>query len=150
MSASRIPTRAPLSRERSGEVRGQRRLADAALAGGDRDHAGRRVELDRLVRLGPAASELRRQRSALVRAHDVELEPDGCDALDGADLARDLLLERVPERAARNGERDRHGHVAAVDRDLADHVEIGDRLAQLRVDDVRERGEYRVFRRCHG
>ena len=66
-----------------------------------------------------------------------------------ADLARDLLLERVAQRAARDGERDRDGHVAAVDRDLADHVELGDRLAQLGVDDVRERGENGVLRRFH-
>ena len=59
------------------------------------------------------------------------------DALDGADLTRDLLLERVPERAAGDGERDRDRDVAAGDRDLADHVELGDRLAQLGIDHVR-------------
>ena len=58
-----------------------------------------------------------------------------------ADLARDLLLERVAERAAGDGERDRDGHLAAGDRDRPDHVELGDRLAQLRVDDVGEGGE---------
>ena len=63
------------------------------------------------------------------------------DALDRADLARDLLLERVAQRAPGHGQRDRHGHVAAVDVERAHHVELGDGLAQLRVDHPGERFE---------
>ena len=39
MSASSTPTVRPAARERGGEVDGDRRLADAALAAGDREHA---------------------------------------------------------------------------------------------------------------
>ena len=61
--------------ERSGrEVRGQRRLADAALAGRDGDHARRAVERDALRPLGDAAAEPRRQRRLLVGTHHVEVE----------------------------------------------------------------------------
>ena len=49
-------------RQRGGQVRGQRRLADAALAGGDRDHPRARVEPSRRLprprrRRRPAAGE---------------------------------------------------------------------------------------------
>ena len=64
-------------------------------------------------------------------------------ALDRADLARDLLLERVAKRAAGDRERDRDRHVAARDGDVADHVELGDGLAQLGVDHAPECGKDR-------
>ena len=51
-----------------------------------------------------------------VGAHHVELELHRGDALDRTDLARDLLLERVAQRAAGDRERDRDGDVAARDR----------------------------------
>ena len=63
------------------------------------------------------------------------------DAGNGADLALHLVLEARAERAAGDGERDRDRDVAAVDRDLAHHVELGHGLAQLGVDDPAERLE---------
>ena len=49
-------------RERDGEVRGEGRLADAALAARDRDHAAVARQADHVVALGCAAAQLRRQR----------------------------------------------------------------------------------------
>ena len=136
------PDRLPERVEREGEVDGERRLADAALAAGDRDHARARVERDRL--LGPAAAELRRQRRLLLGAHHVEAQLDAAHARQRADVLGDLLLERRAQRAADDRQRDRDGHVRAVELDRADHVELGDRLAQLGVDDALERLEDRV------
>ena len=74
---------------------------------------------------------------------------DRGDARQRPDVTGDLLLEARAQRAAGDGERDRDGDVGAVDLDLADHVELGDRLPQLRVDDERERSEDLVASR-HG
>ena len=52
-----------------------------------------------------------------------------------------LLLERVAQRAAGNGERDRHCDAPAVDLDVAHHVELRHGLAQLRVDHMLERAK---------
>ena len=52
-----------------------------------------------------------------------------------------LILERAPERAAGDGERDRDGHDGALDLDAADHVELGDGLAQLGVDHALQRAQ---------
>jgi hypothetical protein len=133
--------------ERGGEVHGQGGLADAALAARDRDHARARIERDRLLR--PAAAELRRQRGLLVRAHHVEAQLDALDSGQGADVLGDLVLERVAQRAAGNGERDRDGDVRAVDQDLPHHVELGDGLAQLGIDHVLERAENGVAVDAH-
>ena len=52
------------------------------------------------------------------------------DARHLADEPCDLLLERVPERAAGDGERDRDRDRAVVlDEDVAHHVELGHRAA---------------------
>src|SRR5262249_45947042 len=66
------------------------------------------------------------------------------DALDAGNVPQhvgDLLLERVAQRTAGDGQRDRDADVAALDLDTADHVELGDRALQLRVDDPLERTE---------
>ena len=150
MSASRTPTRRPSDAKRGGEVDRQRRLADAALAGGDGDHARRRVELDRPVlgrsrRRGAWSSSAARSSGLMTS----KSSRDRRHALDRADLARDLLLERGAERTAGDGERDRHRHGAAVDRDVAHHVELGHRLAQLGIDHPGQGGEEGVARRFH-
>ena len=71
------------------------------------------------------------------------------NAGDGADVPRDLLLEARAKRTTGDGERDRHGHVPAVDPDLAHHVQVGDRAPELRVDDLLERLPDLVARRLH-
>ena len=125
--------------ERRGEVDGQRRLADSALAARDGDHTRRRVERDRLLR--PAATELGGQRRLLVRAHHVERELDATHAREAADVLRDLILERVAEGATRDCECDRDRDVGAVDLDGPDHVELGHGLAQLGIDHALERAQ---------
>ncbi len=85
------------------------------------------------------------QRGLLLRAHHVEAEPDRGDTLDRRDGPRHLLLERVPERAPGDGQRDRHGYRSRVlDEDVANHVELGHRLPDLGVDDLLERLQDRV------
>ena len=61
-------------RERDAEVRGERGLADPALAGGDRDDAAVARKTDDVVALGGAAAELRRERLTLLGRHDAEAE----------------------------------------------------------------------------
>ncbi len=63
-------------RERDREVRGERRLADAALAAGDREHAAVGRKPDHAVALGRAAAQLLRQRLPLLGRHHVERELD--------------------------------------------------------------------------
>ena len=52
-------------------------------------------------------------------------------------------------RSTGDGQRDRNGDIAAVDPDLVDHVELGDRTAQLRVNDLLERLQDLVARGLH-
>ena len=65
----------------------------------------RRRELDATAR--HVAAQLRRQRRALVRRHDVEIEPHRADARERPDVTGDLVLEARPERAAGDRQRDR-------------------------------------------
>ena len=79
------------------------------------------------------------------RAHHVEVERDARDALDAADVPRDLVLEARPERAARHRERDRHVDVASArDDDVAHHLELGHGPLELGVDHELERLQDRV------
>ena len=130
-------------RERRGEVDRQRRLADAALAARDREHARAAVERQALRASGHAAAEPLGQRCALVRRHHVELERDAFHACDGRERFGDLLLEAVAKRATGDGERDHDDDVAAVDLDVAHHLQLGDGTPQLGVDHLLERGEDR-------
>ena len=93
---------------------------------------------------GRAAAKLRRQRRLLVRAHHVEPQLDALHAGHAADVLGDLILERVPQRAAGDRERDRDGDIAPFDLDRADHVELGHGLAQLGVDHALERAQHLV------
>src|SRR5207253_4984980 len=133
------PDALALSAERSGEIDRQRRLADAALSARDRDHSRGSVERDAFGALGDAAAELGGERRFLLGGHDVEVERDAFDAGNRRERLGHLLLEARPQRAAGDGQRDRDGDIAAADPDVADHVELGDRTAQLRVDDLLER-----------
>ena len=134
--------------QRRGQVRRQRRLADAALARRDRKHAGGRIERDRLLR--PAAAEARRQRRLLVGAHHVEVQLHRRNARDRADGALHLVLERRAHRAAGDGQRDRDlDRAVTVNDDIPHHVELGDGLVQLGIDHALERTQDRVALRCH-
>ena len=64
-------------------------------------------------------------------------------------MLRDLILEARAKRAADDSQGDRDGHIRAVDPDLPDHVELGDRLAQLGIDDERK-GSQNLVARGHG
>ena len=68
--------------ERGGEVGRERRLADAALAARDRDHAGRRGRAGCPSCARSPAAQPRRQRAALLGRHHAELERDALDAVD--------------------------------------------------------------------
>jgi hypothetical protein len=65
-------------------------------------------------------------------------------------VLRDLILEGGSQRTARDGQRDRDRDRRAVDLDVAHHVEVGDRPAQLRVDHLLERAEHLVPVDGHG
>ena len=86
--------------ERGGEVGGHRRLADSALARGDADHVLHLRE--RALRKLVAAERLLEVRALLV-GEDVELDRDGGDALDLADVLGDRVDEVGADRAARGG-----------------------------------------------
>ena len=137
------------SSQRDREVRRQRRLADAALAAADGKHSGRRVERKTFGALLNRAAQLRRQRLALLRGHHVEAEGHAFHTANVAHDVCNLLLEGVAQRAARDGQRDRHAHVTAVDLDVTDHVELGHGALQLRVDHTLERTQDLVAVRLH-
>ena len=83
--------------------------------------------------------------------HETELADDAAprDARDRCERFGYLLLEARPQGAARDRQRDRHGDVAAVDLNVAHHVELGHRSSQLGVDDLLERLQDLVVRRIH-
>ena len=123
-------------RERGREVRGDRRLADAALAAADRDHAGRRRHLGGGRRLRRAQARLLHQRRALLLGHLVVLDPDLADAGQPGDLGAHVGADLAPERAGRGREGDLDHDVAVrVDPDVVDHPQIDDRGPQLGVED---------------
>ena len=71
------------------------------------------------------------------------------DALHTTDLATRVLRDRVLERTAGDGQQDADGHgPRVVDLDRFDHAEIGDRTAELGVDDSAEGLTNCVFGGC--
>ena len=73
MSASTMPTLRPCSAMAERQVDGDRRLADAALAAGDREDLGQRAGLgERDLALGLAAAQLLLQAAALLGRHHAE------------------------------------------------------------------------------
>jgi hypothetical protein len=136
--------------ERRREIRRQRRLADTALAAADGDHASRRVQRQSLRPLVQAATQLLRQRGALLLCHDVERQRHALDTRDVAHHIANLVLKRRAQRAAGDGERDCYLDATAVDDDPAHHVELGHRLPELGVDDSRKRVEDAFAAGFHG
>ena len=129
--------------ERRREVRGEGRLADPALAGGDRDDPRPGIEPD--LALGAAPTQPGRERRLLLGAHNVEVECDARHVRHATDVRRHLLLEAGAERAAGDREGDRHVH-GSVRRDdhVPHHLELGDGSLELGVDHLLERLQDRV------
>ncbi len=144
MSASRMPTRRPSLENAAARLTVSDDFPTPPFSGGDRDHAGGRLELDRLVALRPPATQFAAERGPFLRAHHVEGKLHRRDSGDRADLAADLFLEGMSERASDDRQRDRDGDLTAADGQVAHHVELGDGLAQLGIDHPRERGEDHV------
>src|SRR5205823_981347 len=95
---------------RDGEVDGDRRLADTALAGGDRVHPGQRPRLrERDLLLPGTAAQRCREAAALVVAHHTEVDADGGHALDGRHRCGHVPGDLVAQRAAGDGEQDPYG-----------------------------------------
>ena len=154
---------APLG-EGDGEVGGERRLAHAALARGDEQHAGgaRRVgegddpALGVAVALvgaggaGRVAVEHLAHRGALLVGHHGEVEVDAVDAVEGDDRGADPVLDLVAERAAGDGEGDADGGHSPVDGHALDHAEVDDAAVQLGVLDGAERLDDVGFGGGHG
>ena len=98
------------------------------------------VERDSLRALADAAAELLRQRGLLVRAHDVELELDGLRRPRAARSSAATCSSKL----ARSGQPATVSAIVMVTappsmRDVAHHVELGDRAPELRVDHLLER-----------
>ena len=149
-----------LGGHRGGEVDGHRRLADAALAGGDRR---RRGSATRAWRTGPRARRGRRaacvaERLALLVGHDAELDAHGGRRRARAPTAAvTSLRDLVAHRAAGDGQqaRGRRRVPSAAISTRVDHAELGDRAVDLGVVDRREGGRHlldrgrRAWRRCY-
>jgi hypothetical protein len=127
---------------RQGEVDGDRRLADAALAAGDREHLGERAGLgEGDLALGLPAAEDLLEAGALLGGHHAQGQVHVGDAGDAAERPGDVTGDRLLERAPRH--REQHGQVhdpAVVDVDRVDHAELGDRALDLGVVDGRQGG----------
>ena len=73
--------------------------------------------------------------------HHAERELEATDAGDGGERLVDLLLERLAQGAAGDRQHDRERDDPVGARDVAHHVELGDRPLELRVDDLVERAQ---------
>ena len=142
MSASTMPDRVTLRGQRDGEVGGDARLADAALARRDEQWSSLRAGLGERDRppLGMAvclalsgsggrvAVEPLAQRLALVVGHHREVEVDAIDAVEGRDSIGHATLDLVAQRAPGDGEGDEDGgRAVATQLDVANHPEVDDR-----------------------
>ena len=136
--------------ERDGEVGGDARLADAALAGRDQQRPGLRAglgERDRPalgVTVGLAvagrragrAVQLDAQLLALLVGHHRELEVDVVTPSSVRERAADPVLDLVAQRAAGDGEGDEDvGRAVGVEFGSAQHAEVDDRAVQLGIFD---------------
>ena len=129
----------PVGSERGRKVDRDRRLADAALAGGDRDDRGARRERDLGRSLGVRPTERADERLPLLRRHRRQADLHPLDAQQRLHRSGNLLRDPVAEGAAFDREQDVHAHVAAVDRDALQHADVLDRLADLGVEHLPER-----------
>ena len=118
-------------RHRRGEVDRHARLADAALAGGDRIHPRQRSRLgERDHGFARVAAQLLAQFGALLVVHHVEADLDRAGARHIGDRGRHLLGDLGLLRARLGGQVDPDVHAAVgVDVDALDHAELGDRPA---------------------
>ena len=131
--------------QRGGQVGGHRRLADAALAGGDADHV---FHLGEGAGGQLAAAERLLQGRFLLVGEDVEADRDLGHPVQLGDLLGDGLFEVGADRAARRGQRDDDLDPAAVvDLDRAHHAQLDDRAAQLGVDHGAQLLGYLILRR---
>ena len=89
--------------QRRGQVGGHRRLADAALAGGDADHV---LDLGQRALGQLAAAERLLQVALLLVGEDVEADRDLGHPVELGDLLGDRLFEVGADRAAGGGQRD--------------------------------------------
>ena len=94
------------------------------------------------MRVAAAAVETGGQGVALLVGHDREIHVDVADAGERAHRGGDALGDLRPQRAAGDGQGDRHTHPIALHGDPADHLEVDNRLADLRVLDRPERVEH--------
>ena len=98
-----------LGLQRGGQIRGHRRLTDSALARCDADH----VLHPRQRTVGElGAAEALLKALLLIVTQDVEANRHLAYPLKRAHLVDNRLLEVVPDRAARCGERDHDLHSA--------------------------------------
>ena len=132
MSASTTPTLRPCLAIASGEVDGDRGLADAALAAGDREDLGQRAGLgERDLALRLAALQGLLEAGALLGGHHAEREVDVGDAGDRG-RRRAVTSRLMVSFSGQPGDGQQHGdaHPArVVDVDGLDHAELGDRAA---------------------
>ena len=139
MSASRIPTSCPSAASAAARLTVSDDLPTPPLPEAT---ASTRVFGDELDALAlDAAAQLRRQRGALVGRHHVE--GSVTDATPGSaptcSATWSSKLERSGQPATVSAIVTRD--VAAVDREVADHVELGDGAPELRIDHAAERRE---------
>jgi hypothetical protein len=118
-------------REGNGQVRGERRLADPALAARDGDDTGQRVLAERVALRRPP--KLLRERLTLGGRHDADVDGHGTPlggALGGGPHVR---LDAGRGGTAHDREGDAHRDGVAAYGDAAHHVELRERSAQLGV-----------------
>ena len=134
--------------QRGGQVGGHRRLADAALAGGDADHV---FDLGERALRQLAAAERLLQRAFLLVGEHVEADRDLGHPVQLGDLFGDGVFEVGADRAAGGRQRDDDLDPAVVlDLDRAHHAQLDDRAAQLGVDHGAQLLGYLILRRkCH-
>ena len=103
-----------------------------------RQSRGRRITLSRSV-APPRSLVVSVCRSS--GRHHAERELEAAHAGNRGERLVDLLLERLAQRAAGDREHDRERDDAVGARDVADHVELGDRALELRIDHALEGAE---------
>src|SRR3954451_24182862 len=147
MSASRTPTRWPSCERATARFAASDDLPTPPLplaTASTRQSAGSRITPSRSGApprsfCGSPAAPFLREPLPLLRRHDVEGELSSRHAGDTGESLLHLLLERVAQRTAGDGENDRERNDAVVQLQVAHHVELGDRPPELRNDHLLER-----------
>ena len=86
-----------------------------------------------VVAVGVTALELLGQGGALLFGHDAEVDVDVGHTVERGHRVGHEPDDLGPHRTARDGQRDGHLHVPAVDLDPPDHVQLDDRAVDLGV-----------------